>query len=71
MAVRTGHCDCLEHLIACGARIDAQDKVAPQRLGRLTPGAGARGSPSSTTHGACSQGGRAEEDDTPSLSTGR
>lgn len=27
MAVRTGHCDCLEHLIACGARIDAQDKV--------------------------------------------
>lgn len=27
MAVRTGHCECLEHLIACGARIDAQDKV--------------------------------------------
>lgn len=27
MAVRTGHCECLEHLIACGAHIDAQDKV--------------------------------------------
>lgn len=27
VAVRTGHSDCLEHLIECGARIDAQDKV--------------------------------------------
>lgn len=27
VAVRTRHCDCLEHLIACGAHIDAQDKA--------------------------------------------
>uniref|UniRef100_A0A8B9YUD5 Ankyrin repeat domain 39 n=1 Tax=Bos mutus grunniens TaxID=30521 RepID=A0A8B9YUD5_BOSMU len=32
VAVRTGHCDCLEHLIACGARIDAQDKEGDTAL---------------------------------------
>lgn len=32
MAVRTGHCECLEHLIACGAHIDAQDKEGDTAL---------------------------------------
>lgn len=32
MAVRTKHCDCLEHLIACGAHIDAQDKEGDTAL---------------------------------------
>lgn len=32
VAVRTGHSDCLEHLIECGARIDAQDKEGDTAL---------------------------------------
>lgn len=40
VAVRTRHCDCLEHLIACGAHLDAQDKVGARSFwfGSAPPG---------------------------------
>lgn len=47
MAVRTGHSNCLEHLVECGALVDAQDKVgtglsgtAPAALAFLPRAAG-------------------------------
>lgn len=27
VAVRTGHCECAEHLIHCGAEVNAKDRV--------------------------------------------
>lgn len=31
VAVRTGHCKCAEHLIHCGADVNAKDRVRSQR----------------------------------------
>lgn len=67
VAVRTGHCDCLEHLIACGARIDAQDKVSV-----WSPEVGAAPHPGLGTEGAQAQPCMVPADlPAPSLSTGR